>query len=600
MRVLFLYAVLVSATAFAAEIPINDPISDGEIERLAAFAKLYGYIRFFHPSDQAAKIDWIALAVDGVKQTRQYHGSSEPELFRDIFGLIAPTADFSTSKEKLSAVRQVNGPKLFWQHFGVHLSLIGVSRRVETGSTTGERAPLFPVNLDSNAEFVRKINRTLWAKIPLVAELDAAGSTLPHAGDEFETLSRRMGAIDVSRQAIANTDCRVAGVIIVWNVIQHFSPYLEFSNGPWESALRPAIYAAVAARSDAEYAQALLSLVAKLRDGHGFTVGLKLKAGGLPFRVSVVEDKVIITAVDGLPELARGDIIETIDGHSALDEVAHLESYSPGSNQLSRFRALNRFGAGEIGRVAELKVLRASAPAKVIRISRSEDTRSYFSNGIPEFTYGAIAEIEPGVFYVNIPAAEAEEFSARLVELANAKGIIFDQRLCARHYAKNPLEPHSMIIPHLIDKSVDVPPVFMPLVTRPDHEDWSYSEPGAQKIDPATPRFRGKCVFINGPFVVSSGENYMSIVANYKLAQTVGEVTAGCNGAVNQIPVPGGFKIAFTQMKVLKHDGTAHYLRGYQPDIPVVPSIKDVRSGRDTTLDAALAVARGYQKPLSD
>jgi hypothetical protein len=28
------------------------------IEQLRAFAKLYGYVRFFHPSDEAAELDW--------------------------------------------------------------------------------------------------------------------------------------------------------------------------------------------------------------------------------------------------------------------------------------------------------------------------------------------------------------------------------------------------------------------------------------------------------------------------------------------------------------------------------------------------------------
>ena len=33
------------------------------IDNLVAFAKLYGYIRYFHPSDEAASINWNQFAM---------------------------------------------------------------------------------------------------------------------------------------------------------------------------------------------------------------------------------------------------------------------------------------------------------------------------------------------------------------------------------------------------------------------------------------------------------------------------------------------------------------------------------------------------------
>ena len=40
----------------------GDP-SGTTIENLLAFAKLYGYVRYFHPSDAASSIDWERFAV---------------------------------------------------------------------------------------------------------------------------------------------------------------------------------------------------------------------------------------------------------------------------------------------------------------------------------------------------------------------------------------------------------------------------------------------------------------------------------------------------------------------------------------------------------
>ena len=41
-----------------------------EIDNLRAFAKLYGYARFFHPSDEAAATDWEAFAIHGAGRVR--------------------------------------------------------------------------------------------------------------------------------------------------------------------------------------------------------------------------------------------------------------------------------------------------------------------------------------------------------------------------------------------------------------------------------------------------------------------------------------------------------------------------------------------------
>jgi len=42
--------------------PGNSPT---QVDKLRAFTKVYGYTRFFHPSDEAAGADWDKLALDG-------------------------------------------------------------------------------------------------------------------------------------------------------------------------------------------------------------------------------------------------------------------------------------------------------------------------------------------------------------------------------------------------------------------------------------------------------------------------------------------------------------------------------------------------------
>jgi C-terminal processing protease CtpA/Prc len=129
----------------------------------------------------------------------------------------------------------------------------------------------------------------------------------------------------------------------------------------------------------------------------------------------------------------------------------------------------------------------------------------------------------------------------------------------------------------------------------PDRQDLSYAKSG-WPVKPKSPRFKSKVVFIVEPFVVSFGETYMGIIEHYKLAEIVGQTTAGCNGNVNFISLPGGFRVMWTGMKVLKHDGSQHHLIGIQPTVPVKRTIKAVREGRDQYLEKAIEIIRKGKK----
>jgi hypothetical protein len=68
-RVIF---VLVAAAAFGA---VQRPAPRHEIDNVAAFARLYGVVRYFHPGDGAASLDWDRFAVHGVSQVRTAVGA---------------------------------------------------------------------------------------------------------------------------------------------------------------------------------------------------------------------------------------------------------------------------------------------------------------------------------------------------------------------------------------------------------------------------------------------------------------------------------------------------------------------------------------------
>lgn len=79
------------------------------IENLKTFAKVYGFIKYFHPSDEASEINWNKFASYGASQV--WPCTSREELIQklqDIFEPIAPSIKFSTEKLNLYDISKLS------------------------------------------------------------------------------------------------------------------------------------------------------------------------------------------------------------------------------------------------------------------------------------------------------------------------------------------------------------------------------------------------------------------------------------------------------------------------------------------------------------
>jgi hypothetical protein len=98
-----------------------------QIENQIAFTKLYGYVRYFHPSDEAAAIDWDKFAIYGVSKVNNCTDrQSLKRTLADLFKPIAPTLLIVDESENVVFDKQqlippsLSGYKtIAWQHLGV-------------------------------------------------------------------------------------------------------------------------------------------------------------------------------------------------------------------------------------------------------------------------------------------------------------------------------------------------------------------------------------------------------------------------------------------------------------------------------------------------
>ena len=109
----------------------SDPYPNSQkIENLKTFAKVYGYVKYFHPSDEASEINWNKFATYGASKVWPCTSSEELiQQLQDIFEPIAPSIKFSTEKLNLYDISKISPPgadnyKLtYWQHRGIGVGM---------------------------------------------------------------------------------------------------------------------------------------------------------------------------------------------------------------------------------------------------------------------------------------------------------------------------------------------------------------------------------------------------------------------------------------------------------------------------------------------
>lgn len=129
-----------------------------EINNLTAFAKLYGHVKYFHPSDESRQIDWDKFAIAGVKKITEANSHVELKKALDsLFLPIAPTVQITETEpgqglfldEYLQLIPEdtSNLFPIFWQHLGENIeqnnSRYSSIRRYRIDKTVGSNFFLY-------------------------------------------------------------------------------------------------------------------------------------------------------------------------------------------------------------------------------------------------------------------------------------------------------------------------------------------------------------------------------------------------------------------------------------------------------------------------
>jgi hypothetical protein len=566
---------LIAPTAAAAASPVapspsllSGPLSGRAADNLTAFARLAAYVRFFHPSDAAAGADWNRFVVSNIEAIETARTPAElVQRLDDAFRPIAPTLKLYAAATPPIAKPDPgpgSGSLVMWKHQGVALTSPSIYSGARVPVADGQPKAL-PLVLGGGVSAI----------MPTTAQGQTTTLTAP---------TMAAAATDARTYSPDDRRVRLAAVIIAWGVLQHFYPYFDIAGGDWNAELSKGLRGAAQDRDGQAFEHTLARMIAALRDGHG-NVYFQPPKTALPLGWSWIEDRLVITATPAdAAGLAVGGVVTRIDGVEVRQRLAALDpEISAATPQWLRFKSLQLLQQRPDGTPATLegeapdgrpfKASLAPAPWAAVSAVTLSTARENFS------------EPRPGVIYVDLGRVTDLDLTTRMDTLAAAKGIVFDGRGYPSGAARK-------LLCHLADRPLRSARFEIPTVVSPDRQDMAFGR-GGWVIPPEAPRFPARLVLLTGGGSISYAESWAGTFEGEGLGPIVGGATAGTNGNINRLWLPGGYQVVFTGMRVTKQDGSRHHGVGIVPTVPVAPTLAGVRAGRDEVLERGAALAAG-------
>jgi C-terminal processing protease CtpA/Prc len=574
-------------------------------ENLGAFARLLGYVRHFHPSDEVAAVgDWDRRAIEGVRVAEPAADSADLarrlEAWARPFGAtirVYPSDQPAPLPDALAAAPKGDAFVVTWEHQGFgptgilgNRTTIYRGRRVYAKLRDGRRPKESP---DPAVAFRADLGGGVSCLVPIALYADTSG-TLPK-----DARSKPRPPVQAGKLSGNDRSTRLAAVALGWNILQHFYPYFDVGEHDWPAELRRALASAATDPDEAAFLETLRRMVAALDDGHGGVYpedrpDRSAPPAYLPLAWDWVEDRLVVTAVgktDGTTtpalDIRPGDVVRSIDGVPAATALERVERLvSSATPQWRRARGLSRLSGRKPGQESVLEVQGRDGHVRTVRV-KPVPRGANASGAVTEPRPSPIAELKPGIYYVDASRAEDGAIKEMMPKFREAKGLIFDFRNYPKFWFFS-------FFGHLSDHAMTSAQWHVPVVTRPDRQGMTFSRGGEWDLQPAEPYLMAPKAFLTGGGAISYAESCMGIVEHYKLGAIVGGPTAGTNGNVNtSTQLPGGYRIFWTGMKVLRHDGSRHHGVGIRPTVPVERTIAGVAAGRDEVLEKALAIVEG-------
>jgi len=392
---------------------------------------------------------------------------------------------------------------------------------------------------------------------------------------------------------------RLLSVFRYWNMIAYYFPYKHLIEKDWEQVLTEHIETFINAKNELEYEIAALKLIGEVQDTHANLWGGKnkiLDEKGTyypPVHTIIVEGKLVVTDfyTDDVKEnsemskflgLNIGDVITTIDGIATNKLIAERLPYYPASNHSTKLRDIAPELLRSTKSTIEITFVRnnKSKTIKLALFPNSELSRFFLYR--KEKDSKSFKLLDNNIGYITLKNIKKEEISVIKKEFINTKGIIID----IRNY------PATFVPFSLGSYFISETTPFVKFTMANIHNPGEFTFTPPLEIPKPKNSYNGKLVILVNEITQSSAEYTSMAFEAGNNTTVIGSTTAGADGNVSTIQLPGNLRTMISGIGVYYPDGTETQKVGIVPDIKLTPTIEGIKAGTDELLEKAIDIIK--------
>ena len=400
--------------------------------------------------------------------------------------------------------------------------------------------------------------------------------------------------------AFAPLGQRLFGLYNYWNAINYFNPNKHLLKESWDSVLTKFIPRFINANDTATYYFTITDLVSHIHDSHGFFGRLpemktvtENNSYSVPLSVKRIQGKYYIVAISK-------DSTQNLNSFQPWDEIIAIDSIPVNTYKqrfCSRFAYSNDWTFerdlcayfllnGKRNSFAHFTIRRngqtiqLSAMRTVLRYRPDYKLVSFNDD------HKDIELLNGNIGYVNMGSLSRNRIDKMFDTLMHAKAIIFDIRNYPQGTAWN-------IVPRLTDHDSVAVKFGKPFVTYESINSpitSGMSEYFIVNADKAKPWYEGNIIILCDEVTQSQAEYTIMMFqgAAGKRVTVIGSPTAGADGNVTAVRLPGGYTTYFSGLEVLYPDGSQTQQTGIRVNIKIEPTLAGLRQGKDEVLQRAI------------
>lgn len=382
---------------------------------------------------------------------------------------------------------------------------------------------------------------------------------------------------------------RLLALFRYWNMIHYFFPYKHLTDKDWNQVLASYIPTFIHADTELAYEFAAVQLIGEIGDSHAniWHGGNKIDEWKgtyyPPIHVRFIESQLVVVDFYN-PELASatglktGDVITTINGQAIEEIITAKSPYYPASNEPTRMRDLSADLLRSDSREIEITYLREKEQEQVRRLQLyPKDSLNIYRwyRKDQEKCYQLLAH---NIGYITLKSIKPKDTPRIRKAFKDTKGIIIDIRNYPSAFVPFTLAPYfasgSSPFVKFTKGNIDHPGEFTFTPT--------IAVPGSGKT------YSGKLVVLVNELSQSQAEYTAMAFRAGDHTTIIGSTTAGADGNISTLYLPGGLRSTISGIGVYYPDGGETQRVGIVPDIEVKPTIKGIREGKDELLEAAI------------